>query len=266
MALLLSIIIPAYNEEKRIGRSLDDILGFLSSQPYRAEVVIVDDGSVDRTAAVSAGHGESYRKAGHDLRVLTNVPNRGKGFSVKRGIGEARGEIALFTDADLSSPITETPKLIDPIIEGRADVTFGSRALNRKLVGVRQSILRDFGGRVFNFFMQTITGLRFKDTQCGFKAFRRAPALPAFELQSIERFGFDPEVLYIARKRGLRLLEVPVKWDNAEGSKVNYVTDSLTMFIDLLRIRLNDILGRYDDALVEAPGEEQEPQPAAKQR
>lgn len=265
MALLLSIIIPAYNEEKRIGKSLDEILGFLSTQPYRAEVVVVDDGSLDQTAALSASHSESYQRAGHDLRVFTNVPNRGKGFSVKRGIGEARGEIALFTDADLSSPITETPKLIRPIIEDRADVTFGSRALNRKLVGVRQSMLRDFGGRVFNFFMQTITGLKFKDTQCGFKAFRRERSLPAFELQSIERFGFDPEVLYIAKKRGLRLLEVPVKWDNAEGSKVNYITDSLTMLIDLLRIRFNDITGRYNNSVIETRDKEPEKQRAAKQ-
>jgi len=180
------------------------------------------------------------------LRILTNKPNRGKGYSVKRGLTEAGGEIVLFSDADLSSPITEAPKLVDPIAEGRADLTFGSRALNRELIGVRQPLIRDFGGRVFNLFMRTITGLRFKDTQCGFKAFRREPALAVFKLQSIERFGFDPEVLYIAKKRGLRLLEVPVVWNDSEGSTVNYVSDSIKMFTDLVRIRFNDLAGRYN--------------------
>ncbi|HSO75737.1 MAG TPA: glycosyltransferase family 2 protein, partial [Blastocatellia bacterium] len=147
---------------------------------------------------------------------------------------------------DFSSPITEAPKLIDPILEGKADVTFGSRALNRALIGKRQPVFRDFGGRVFNLFMRAITGLKFKDTQCGFKAFKREPALPVFELQSIERFGFDPEVLYIAQKQGLRLLEVPVVWNDAEGSTVRYASDSINMFIDLVRIRVNDLMGRYE--------------------
>ncbi|HLG14228.1 MAG TPA: dolichyl-phosphate beta-glucosyltransferase [Blastocatellia bacterium] len=248
MALLLSIVIPAYNERERIGRSLDDVLRFLSSQPYRAEVIVVDDGSSDGTAAVVVARIEDYRRSGEELRLLTNNPNRGKGYSIKRGISEAAGDIVLFSDADFSSPITEAPKLIDPIIEGCADVTFGSRALDRSLIGVRQPLLRDFGGRVFNLLMKTVTGLRFKDTQCGFKAFRRDSALPVFRLQRIERFGFDPEVLYIARKRGLKLLEVPVAWNDSEGSKVSYLRDSPKMFLDLLMIRLNDLRGRYDDA------------------
>lgn len=246
MASFLSIVIPAYNEEKRIGRSLDDVLSFVKAQPYLAEVVVIDDGSSDETASRVASKIDDYHEAGHELRVLTNTPNRGKGYSVKRGLTEARGEIVLFSDADFSSPITEAPKLIDPIATGHADVTFGSRALNREMIGVRQPLLRDFGGRVFNFFMKTITGLKFKDTQCGFKAFRREPALPVFKLQSIERFGFDPEVLYIARKRGLRLLEVPVVWNDSEGTKVSFFSDSIKMFTDLIRIRLNDLAGRYD--------------------
>lgn len=247
MDCFLSIVIPAYNEQRRIGRSLDDILAFLKTQTYRAEVIVVDDGSSDRTAASVAERIPEFQKSGHELRVLTNDPNRGKGYSVKRGLTEARGEIVLFTDADLSAPITEAPKLIDPISSDSADVAFGSRALNRELIGVRQPIFRDFGGRAFNFFMKMITGLRYKDTQCGFKAFRREPALAVFKLQSIERFGFDPEVLYIARKRDLRLLEVPVVWNDSEGSTVNYASDSIKMFVDLLRIRLNDVGGRYDD-------------------
>jgi glycosyltransferase involved in cell wall biosynthesis len=250
MASFLSIVIPAYNEEKRIERSLESVLRFLGTQPYRAEVIVVDDGSSDGTANRVLEHKPGYANAGQDLRLLSNKPNRGKGYSVKRGLTDATGEIVLFSDADLSSPIAEAPKLIDPIAEGRADVTFGSRALNRELIGVHQPILRDFGGRVFNLFMQTITGLKFKDTQCGFKAFRREVALPVFKLQSIERFGFDPEVLYIAKKQGLRLLEVPVVWNHCEGGelqgKLNYMRDSIRMFTDLIRIRLNDLAGRYD--------------------
>lgn len=245
MASFLSIVIPAYNEEKRIGRSLDAVLRFLEMQNYSADVIVVDDGSSDGTARKVSERIPEYSESGHVLRVLTNKPNRGKGYSVKRGLTEAGGEIVLFSDADLSSPITEAPKLIDPIAEGRADVTFGSRALNRELIGVRQPIIRDFGGRVFNLLMRTITGLKFKDTQCGFKAFSRAPALAVFKLQSIDRFGFDPEVLYIAKKRGLRLLEVPVVWNDSEGSTVSYVSDSIRMFTDLVRIRYNDFAGRY---------------------
>ncbi|HWO00008.1 MAG TPA: dolichyl-phosphate beta-glucosyltransferase [Blastocatellia bacterium] len=246
MALLLSIVIPAYHEEKRIGRSLEGVLAFLVEKSYQAEVIVVDDGSKDGTDRVVNEWIPKYREAGEELRLLTNTPNRGKGYSVRRGLTEAAGEIVLFSDADFSSPISEAPKLIDPILEGNADVTFGSRALNRALIGKHQPVFRDFGGRVFNLFMRAITGLEFKDTQCGFKAFRRELALPVFQLQSIERFGFDPEVLYIARKRGLRLLEVPVVWNDAEGSTVRYASDSINMFLDLVRIRLNDFAGRYD--------------------
>src|SRR5262245_285930 len=247
MASSLSIVIPAYNEEKRIGRSLDAVLRFLETQPYSAEVIVIDDGSSDATRSKVTERSAEYRDSGQKLRVLTNKPNRGKGYSVKRGLTEASGEIVLFSDADFSSPITEAPKLIDPIAEGRADVAFGSRALNRELIGAHQPAFRDFGGRVFNLVLRTITGLPFKDTQCGFKAFRREAALPVFKLQSIERFGFDPEILYIAKKHGLRLLEVPVVWNDSEGSTFSPLRDSPKMFADLIRIRLNDLGGRYDE-------------------
>ncbi len=249
MSRLLSIVIPAYNEEKRIAGSLDQVLHFLSAARYQAEVIVVDDGSEDSTARCVSERISMFRDAGHVLRVLTNAPNRGKGYSVKRGLTEASGEIVLFTDADLSSPITEAPKLIDPIAERRADVTLGSRALNRELIGVHQPRMRELGGTIFNLCMRIITGLKFKDTQCGFKAFRREAALPVFALQRVERFGFDPEVLYIAKKQGNRLLEVPVVWNHCEGgelqNKLNYVRDSINMFADLIRIRLNDLAGRY---------------------
>jgi glycosyltransferase involved in cell wall biosynthesis len=246
MACFLSIVIPAYNEVSRIGRNLDEVLRFLSSQPYSAEVVVIDDCSKDETAQDVSKRIERFCKAGYSLRLLSNSANRGKGYSVRRGLSEAGGEIALFSDADFSTPITEAPKLIEPIQEGRADVTFGSRALNRELIGVRQPLIRDFGGRVFNLLMRTITGLKFKDTQCGFKAFRREPAVAVFKFQSIERFGFDPELLYIARKRGMHLLEVPVVWNDSGKTTVNYFSDSIKMVIDLIHIRLNDVLGRYD--------------------
>ncbi|HSE36615.1 MAG TPA: dolichyl-phosphate beta-glucosyltransferase, partial [Blastocatellia bacterium] len=240
MAWFLSIVIPAYNEEKRIGPTLDAVLRFLKIQNYHAEVIVVDDGSSDNTASKVSERVPGYREAGHELRVLINTPNRGKGYSVKRGLTDATGEVLLFTDADLSSPITEAPKLIGPIAQRRADVTFGSRALNPELIGVHQPRMRELGGAVFNLCMRTITGLKFKDTQCGFKAFRREAALPVFALQRVERFGFDPEVLYIAKKQGNRLLEVPVVWNHCEGgelqNKMNYVRDSINMFADLIRI------------------------------
>jgi len=246
--MLISILIPAYNEEERIAPTLDSILQFLSTSSYRAELVIVNDGSSDNTEGYVLSRAEEFRQRDFELRVLTNKPNRGKGYSVKRGILEARGDIALFTDADLSSPITEAPKLLEPIINNQADVVFGSRALNRQLIGEKQPFYRDFGGRVFNFLLRTITGLAFQDTQCGFKAFRRKESLPIFEMQSIDGFGFDPEVLFIAQKLKLRLLEVPVIWNDVPGSKVgNYAVQSMKMTADLLQIRLNDIRGRYDE-------------------
>jgi glycosyltransferase involved in cell wall biosynthesis len=270
MSSFLSIVIPAYNEEKRIGRSLDEILRFLEAQTYRAEVIVVDDGSTDDTAKQVSDRMSRYNDAGHELRVLINTPNRGKGYSVKRGLTNARGEILLFTDADLSSPIDEAPKLINPIAEGRADVVFGSRALRPELIGVHQPRMRELGGAIFNLCMRTITGLKFKDTQCGFKAFRREAALPVFVLQRIERFGFDPEVLYIARKQGNRLLEVPVVWDHSEGgelqSKLNYVRDSINMFADLIRIRMNDLAGRYKNQTARNEIESTPPQEQADKR
>ncbi|HUK89177.1 MAG TPA: dolichyl-phosphate beta-glucosyltransferase [Blastocatellia bacterium] len=245
MEPLLSVIIPAYNEAERIGPSLDSILSFLSSQPYKSEVVVVDDGSSDGTGTVVASHSDQYQKAGIGLRVLTNVPNAGKGYSVKRGVKEARGEIVLFTDADLSSPITEAPKLIDPIRHGSTDVVIGSRGLDRSLIGVHQPGLRELRGRVSNLLIRMMTGLPFKDTQCGFKAFRRKEALPAFLQQRIKGFGFDPELLFILAKHGLRSIEVPVVWNHCEGSKVGYFLDSLKCLTDLFVIRLNNIAGRY---------------------
>ena len=237
----LSIIIPAYNEAKRISRTLETLQTYLDGKSWGAEVIVVNDGSSDETVAVV----ESYRSQWNALRLIDNGSNQGKGFSVRNGALVAQGDVILFTDADLSAPITEAPKLVDPIANGECDVTFGSRAVDRSLIGVHQSPFRETSGRIFNLFVQGLTGLPFKDTQCGFKAFRRGIAVPVFERQTIMGFGFDPEILYIAKKRGLRLREIPVRWDHVEGTTVRFLRDSCRMFLDLLRIRWNDLCRKY---------------------
>src|SRR5262245_10694304 len=237
----LSIIIPAYNEAKRISQSLEKLQQFFDDSTWRAEVIVVNDGSSDETVALV----ESYRSRWSALQLLDNCGNRGKGFSVRNGALRAQGEIILFTDADLSAPITEACKLVDPIANGECDVAFGSRAVDRSLIGVHQSPFRESSGRVFNWLVRCFTGLNFKDTQCGFKAFRRDVTVPVFERQKIMGFGFDPEILFLAKKRGLRLREIPVRWDHAEGTTVRLLRDSCRMFFDLLMIRWNDLLGRY---------------------
>lgn len=237
----LSIVIPAYNEAKRISRTLETLQKFLEVRSLTAEVIVVNDGSSDETAAVV----ESHCRQWNVLRLIDNGGNRGKGFSVRNGALAAEGDVILFTDADLSAPITEAPKLVDPIANGECDVTFGSRAVDRSLIGVHQSPFRETSGRIFNLCVQGLTGLPFKDTQCGFKAFRRSVARPVFERQTIMGFGFDPEILYIAKKRGLRLREIPVRWNHVEGTTVRFLRDSCCMFLDLLRIRWNDLCRKY---------------------
>jgi glycosyltransferase involved in cell wall biosynthesis len=200
-----------------------------------AEIVVVDDGSTDNTVQLA-------RDAG--VRVLENPGNRGKGYSVRHGMLEAKGEWALFTDADLSSPIGEVEKLWSAAERERAQVAVGSRALDRALVGVHQPLLREAMGRVFNAAMRTVTGLGFKDTQCGFKLFETSAARQVFSRQQLDGFGFDVEVLFIARKLGLRSVEVPVRWDNVEGTKVSLLL-GFAAFLDLLKVRRNALQGKY---------------------
>jgi len=239
----LSIIIPAYNEEKRLARSLGRIRDYFAGHPPglgRIEIVVVDDGSTDATARVAQGcAGETP-----DLRVLANGTNRGKGYSVRRGVLEARGRVVLFTDADLSSPIEESEKLLRALAEG-PDIAIGSRALDRSLIAVHQSRLREWAGIIFNRLVRLLTGLPFEDTQCGFKAFVRERCRIVFDQQRIERFGFDPEILFLARRHGLRAVEIPVRWAHDPATKLHVVRDSLRMFAELLRIRWNWLLGRY---------------------
>jgi glycosyltransferase involved in cell wall biosynthesis len=240
----LSIVIPAFEEESRLGDSLEKISEFLKASSTNAEIIVVDDGSKDSTANAASSvldrHPEIHSK------VIRYEQNRGKGFAVKTGLRETSGDIALFSDADLSTPIEETQKLIDPIRSGEYDVTFGSRALDRSLIGTHQPWRREQGGKVMNLIIRTMSGLPFSDTQCGFKAFNMTKFRPLLDVMTIDRFGFDVEFLFVADLRGLRLREVPVRWDNVEGSKVSVARDTRRMFRELSLIRRNARNGVYN--------------------
>jgi len=238
----LSIVIPAYNEEARLPVTLARVLDYLQRSPWTpAEVLVVDDGSQDATAAVA----EEFAREHALVRLLKNPGNRGKGYSVRHGMLKARGDWVLFTDADLSAPIEELDKLMAAALERGASVVIGSRALDRSLIEVRQSAFRETAGRIFNFFMRVLTGLPFWDTQCGFKLFEGRAAREVFSRVRLERFGFDVEALFIACLLGYRTIELPVRWSHSAGTKVSLFRDSLSMFLDLLRVRWHHLLGRY---------------------
>jgi dolichyl-phosphate beta-glucosyltransferase len=239
----LSIVIPAYNEEARIGKTLAGTFEYLDTQSYDSEVIVVNDGSRDTTAdRVFEYEPHSVGR----LRLLHNPGNRGKGYSVRHGMLQAKGKIALFYDADLATPTSEIPKVIEPIAEDRFDVVFGSRALDRSLIGTHQTWLRESVGRAGNWIQYALTGLNFKDTQCGFKAFRREAAQSIFALQRIDGFGFDPEILFIGKKLGWRMLETPVRWNHVEGSKVHAIGSPLKVLMEVSTIRLNELAGKYN--------------------
>jgi dolichyl-phosphate beta-glucosyltransferase len=248
MSFSLSIIIPAYDEAARIGRSLGRILDYLEEQRGRFELIVVDDGSRDETARVSEEIFAARPSERVEARVIRVRPNRGKGHAVRTGLLAARAPVALFSDADLSSPITEAPKIVEPIRAGQYDVVFGSRALDRKLIGVHQPWMREQSGRAFNLMVRLLTGMPFWDTQCGFKAFRMDVCRPVVEGARIDRFGFDVELLYVAHRAGLRMLERPVRWDDVEGSKVSFKT-GLDGFRELRQIRRHARHGLYDEAI-----------------
>ena len=238
----LSIVIPSYNEELRLPGSLEKIAAYIREKEPNTEVIVVDDGSTDRTAAVV----ESWRDRIPQLRVVSNGVNRGKGFSVRHGSLEAGGDIVLFTDADLSSPIEEGEKLLAAL--ATHDVAIGSRAVDRSLIEVHESLFREIAGIIFNRIVRVTLRLPFVDTQCGFKAFHRERCRVLFEQQTIERFGFDPELLYLARHHGLSIIEVPVRWAHSPATKVNMLRDSVQMFLDVFIIRWNAVRGRYRKA------------------
>jgi glycosyltransferase involved in cell wall biosynthesis len=235
-----SIIVPAYNEHARIGTTLEQILRHIQRQNWRAEVLVVDDGCRDNTVEIANRVG-----AGHpEFRMVQNPGNQGKGYSVRNGMLQARGQVLLFTDADLSSPISEAGKLFAALDAG-ADVAIGSRWLDPSLQFQRQSWKRQALSRLYNLFLRTILLFPYRDTQCGFKAFTRDAAARIFPLQHINRWGFDPEILYIAHRLRLKVAEVPVAWGHDDGSRLNVWRDGMRMGWDALRIRAYSLLGKY---------------------
>jgi dolichyl-phosphate beta-glucosyltransferase len=235
-----SIIIPAYNEGARVGATLEKVLAHVAKLGWDAEIIAVDDGSRDNTVEIIRGYAEKNPR----LRLLQNPGNRGKGYSVRNGMLHAQGELLLFSDADLSAPIEEADKLFGAIAGG-ADIAIGSRWLRRDLQTQRQPFYRQIFGRIFNLMLRITLGLTFKDTQCGFKAFTRDAAMQIFPLQKIERWGFDPELLYLARKLKFKVAEVPVEWAHSEGTRISPLRDGTRMFLEMLKIRWNAITGKY---------------------
>jgi glycosyltransferase involved in cell wall biosynthesis len=230
-----SVVIPCFNEAERIGETLRLTIDYLWETSPESELIVVNDGSTDGTSAIAR---ETLTTAPIEARLLENFPNRGKGAAVRRGLLAAQRSIGLFFDADLSTPLNEIPKVIDPIASGDVDIAFGSRALDRTLIGVRQPWRREQAGRVFNLLVRVATGLPFWDTQCGFKAFRLEACRSILEAARVQGFAFDVELLFLARRAGLRLREVPVRWNHSEGSKVDFIRDSLRMLREVIALRI----------------------------
>ena len=235
-----SIVIPAYNEAGRIPATLRSVVDCVRQQGWSAEVIVVDDGSTDATAQVV----RAFAAGAPEVRLLQNSGNRGKGYSVRAGMLQALGEVVMFTDADLSAPMVEAERRF-AAIAGGADIAIGSRWLETSRQTHRQPFYRQFFGRCFNAVTRLVMGLRFADTQCGFKAFTRSAAQTVFQLQTIERWGFDPEILFIALKRGYRIQEVPVSWAHDERTRMSYLKDGIKMLEEIAIVRWNALLGRY---------------------
>ncbi len=243
MKTTLSIVVPAYNEAGRLSHSVRQILTFMQNMDLAAELIVVDDGSQDNTAILASKTCDEFPAL--TTKIVRYEENRGKGFAVRTGLLQATGDVAVFSDADLSTPIDEIFRLVEPIYDGQFDVTFGSRALERSLIGTHQSWRREKAGKIFNLIVRWLTGLPFSDTQCGFKAFNMHKFRPLLDVMTIDRFGFDVEFLYAANIRGLRLKEIPVCWNHYEGSKVSFFQDGKRMFNEVRQIRRNSKRGQY---------------------
>lgn len=235
-----SLIFPAFNESRRLAATLDSVVSYVSQQHWKVEIIVVNDGSTDDTADIVKGYAAQYPV----VRLVQNPGNRGKGYSVRNGMLNAHGDVLLFSDADLSSPISEAPKLL-AALENGADVAIGSRWLKSDLQTERQSLTRQIFGRMYNLLLRVVLGLNYKDTQCGFKAFKRNAGRVLFSAQRIERWGFDAELLFLAKLYGLRVAEVPVEWAHVGASKINPLRDGARMFAEMLTIRWNRIAGKY---------------------
>lgn len=235
-----SIVIPAFNERARIPATLKTVMRCVREKQWNAEVIVVNDGSTDNTAELV----REIAATAPEIHLLENEGNRGKGYSVRNGILHAQGEIVMFTDSDLSAPMEEAERLF-AAITGGADIAIGSRWLESGRQTHRQPLYRQFFGRCFNAVTRLVMGLPFVDTQCGFKAFTRSAAQTVFQLQTIERWGFDPEILFIALKRGFTVKEVPVSWAHDERSRMSYLKDGMQMLKELALIRWNALTGHY---------------------
>ena len=245
MVQKLSVVVPAYNEEERLGATLDRLLVYLSADSTRIfarewELIVVDDGSRDGTCDLVTRAGAKYPQ----VKLMPNERNRGKGYSVRRGMLAATGDAVLFSDADLSSPIEEVEKLL-PLIDGGHDVAIGSRDIIGSQIEVPQPLHRRIMGYTFMVLRDWIAVSGFRDTQCGFKLFRREAAQAIFARSRVDGFCFDVEILAIAKTLGYRMCEIPVVWRDDARSKVNPIGDPLKMFLDLFRIRFNILRGVY---------------------
>ncbi len=237
----LSVVIPAYNEERRIVPTLRRIADYLALKGWSAEILVVDDGSTDGTA----GRVSEMAGAMPSLRLVRNDRNRGKGYSIRHGFAESRGTLVLLTDADLSTPIEEIEKLLPAILEKGNGVAVGSRGLDPSTVEVPQGWVRRTMGKGFNVIVRTLTGLSIRDTQCGFKLLKRNLFVPVFAAARVDRFSYDVEILYLAHHRGIRIAEIPVVWRNSPMSRVSFLSDACQMFCDVVRIVLRHRTGGY---------------------
>jgi dolichyl-phosphate beta-glucosyltransferase len=238
-SLFLTIVIPAYNEENRLKHTLPKVAEFINAQPYEAEVLVVDDGSTDRTAKVAEEFAVRY-----DCIQLVRAEHGGKGHAIKMGMLQARGEYAFLCDADLAMPITELPKFLPPHQNG-FQVAIGSRELAES-VRYNEPGYRHLMGRVYNWLVKVMAVPGFEDTQCGFKCFHRSVAYDLFSHQTIDGFGFDVELLFVAQKRGYHIVEVPIHWYYQSESKVHPIKDTIRMVRDMITVRQNNWRGLYD--------------------